>query len=93
MVKRLDKEIAAVTADVKDAWKAYKSTKDPEDKQHYEDLKERLDTRRAELEAKLPGPGERSMLISPTFANGHGKAPHDDAAGTGSRSGPERHTL
>lgn len=37
-LEQLDKEAAALAAEVKDAWKGYKSTKDLEEKQHYEDL-------------------------------------------------------
>lgn len=66
-LERLDEEASALAAKVKDAWKVYRSTKDPEDKQRYEDLKEKekqllpllLEERRA-LQAKLPGAGERS---------------------------------
>ena len=64
-LEQLDEEAAALAAEVKDAWKVYKRANNPDDKQHYEDLKEkgkRLDTRRAELETKLPGAGERTPL-------------------------------
>ena len=64
-LKQLNKEVAALAADIKDAWEVYKSKSNPEDKQHYEYLKEKekqlLDDRRA-LQAKLPGAGERSMV-------------------------------
>lgn len=64
-LKRLNKQIAIVTSDVEDAWDVYKKTEDPEDRRHFEGLKkekEQLDFRRAELEAQLPGAGERPPL-------------------------------
>ena len=83
-LKQLNKEVAALAAEVKDAREAWLNAADTQReaklKEVYDDLKEEkklvlpqlLDARRA-LEAKLPGAGERSMvsvLISPTFAIG-----------------------
>ena len=79
-LKQLNTEVAALAAEVKDAKNAWLSATDTQReaklKEVYNDLKEkekRLDARRALLEAKLPGSGERnlvSVIISPTFANG-----------------------
>ena len=81
---KLDTEVAALAAEVKDAKNAWLSATDTQReaklKEVYNDLKEKekqvlpqlLDARRA-LEAKLPGAGERStvsVLMSPMFANG-----------------------
>ena len=89
-LKQLNTEIPPLAAKVETAREAWLSAADRQQKDDlkevYNDLKEKekqlLDDRRA-LQAKLPGAGERklvSVIISPTFANGHGKAPRDDGS-------------
>lgn len=63
-LQQLNKEVNALACKVEAAWEAYKKSKDPDDKQHYDDLlrkQEQLDRRRADLEAKLLE-GERNPL-------------------------------
>ena len=98
-LEKLDNDAAALAAEVKDALEVYRSTKDPEDKQHYEALKQKekqLNSRRAEMEAKLPVAGARtplpvcsmlSLLTSPSFARGH---PVTRRLGIGDVSRPEQ---
>ena len=69
-LEQLNEEIAALNPEVKAAKKDWLSATDPRQEAKlekvYEDLKkkeERLDSRRAELEAKLPGAGERTPLL------------------------------
>jgi hypothetical protein len=58
---QLDREIAALSTEHEAAWKVYRSTKDPEGKEHCKKLDEEedglLEEGRAVL-AKLPGFGE-----------------------------------
>ena len=76
-LEKLDNETAALATEVKNAKNKWLSATDPQQEAKlqkvYEDLtkeREQLDSRRKELEATLPGAGERSIvsvLISPTF--------------------------
>ena len=72
-LKQLNTEVAALAAEVKDAKAAWLDATDRQQKDDlkevYNDIKEKekrvqpqLDARRAVLEAKLPGAGERRMV-------------------------------